>query len=71
METIEKAALRKAREEVNLNCRFQTIISIEETIFPNVLKVSNSIPYALCYFTHDPSPITYHPRPVCYPSPMT
>lgn len=33
METIEKAALRKAREEVNLKCAFHKIVSIEETIF--------------------------------------
>ena len=33
METIKEAALRKAREEVNLNCRFQEIVSIEESMF--------------------------------------
>ncbi len=33
METIKEAALRKAKEEVNLNCRFQEIVSIEETMF--------------------------------------
>lgn len=33
METIKEAALRKAKEEVNLNCQFQEIISIEESMF--------------------------------------
>jgi colanic acid biosynthesis protein WcaH len=33
METIKDAALRKAKEEVNLDCRFQEIISIEESMF--------------------------------------
>lgn len=42
METIEKAALRKAREEVNLRCKFQGIISIEQTIFPDILSSSRS-----------------------------
>lgn len=32
-EKIKDAALRKAREEVNLECRFETNISIEETMF--------------------------------------
>jgi colanic acid biosynthesis protein WcaH len=32
-ETIQNAALRKAREEVNLNCKYEKVISIEETIF--------------------------------------
>lgn len=32
-ETIHDAALRKGREEVNLLCTFEQIISIEETIF--------------------------------------
>lgn len=32
-ELIKDAALRKACEEVNLSCRFEKIISIEETIF--------------------------------------
>lgn len=39
MEPVEKAALRKAKEEVNLRCRFIKIVSIEQTIFPNILKV--------------------------------
>jgi len=33
MELIKDAALRKAKEEVNLNCRFKEIISIEESMF--------------------------------------
>lgn len=33
METIKKAAIRKAREEVNLNCRFQEIVSVEQSMF--------------------------------------
>lgn len=32
-ELIPTAAIRKAREEVNLECSFERIISIEETIF--------------------------------------
>lgn len=32
-ETFRDAALRKAREEVNLDCEFKKVISIEETIF--------------------------------------
>lgn len=33
METIKEAALRKAKEEVNLGCQFQQIVSIEESLF--------------------------------------
>ena len=33
MEIIKEAALRKAKEEVNFDCQFQEIISIEETIY--------------------------------------
>ena len=33
LEKIKTAALRKAIEEVNLNARFENIVSIEETIF--------------------------------------
>jgi len=33
METIKETALRKAKEEVNLDCQFQEIISIEESMF--------------------------------------
>ena len=32
-ETIRTAALRKAREETNLNCEFKKIISVEESLF--------------------------------------
>ena len=32
-ETIRDASLRKSREEVNLECDFKNIISVEETIF--------------------------------------
>ena len=41
-ETIRDASLRKAREEVNLECDFKNIISVEETIFK---KNSYSIGY--------------------------
>lgn len=34
MELIRDAAIRKAKEETNLNCVFEKILSIEETIFP-------------------------------------
>ena len=33
LEKIKTAALRKAKEEVNLKCVFQNIVTIEETIF--------------------------------------
>ena len=33
LEKIEDAAIRKAKEETNLDCKFDKIISIEETIF--------------------------------------
>jgi colanic acid biosynthesis protein WcaH len=33
METIKEAVLRKAKEEVNLDCQFQEIIAIEESMF--------------------------------------
>jgi colanic acid biosynthesis protein WcaH len=33
LESIEDAALRKAKEEVNLKCNFKYIVSVEETIF--------------------------------------
>ena len=32
-EIIQNAALRKAREEVNLDCRFERIVNVEESIF--------------------------------------
>ena len=32
-ETIRTAALRKAKEETNLNCQFEKIISVEESLF--------------------------------------
>jgi colanic acid biosynthesis protein WcaH len=32
-ETIKDASLRKARDEVTLDCQFERVISIEETIF--------------------------------------
>ena len=40
LETIKSAALRKVKEEVNLECDFQHIISIEETIFKKKEKCS-------------------------------
>jgi colanic acid biosynthesis protein WcaH len=33
MESIKEAAIRKSKEEVNLDCNFIKIVSIEETIF--------------------------------------
>src|SRR5204863_6533075 len=33
LELIKEAALRKAKEETNLDCQFEKIISVEETIF--------------------------------------
>jgi len=35
-ERIAAAALRKAFEEVRLHCEFQSILSVEETLFPRV-----------------------------------
>jgi ADP-ribose pyrophosphatase YjhB (NUDIX family) len=35
-ETIRDAALRKVREEVGLDCNFENVISIEETMFAQV-----------------------------------
>ena len=35
MELIQDAAIRKAKEEVNVDCDFKKIVSIEETIFFN------------------------------------
>ena len=43
METIKEAALRKAKEEVNLDCRFQKIVSIEESMFERVGKMATDI----------------------------
>ena len=43
LETIKSAALRKAKEEVSLDCKFHDIISIEETIFKNNNKISKEI----------------------------
>jgi len=40
METIKEAALRKAKEEVNLDCQFQGIVSIEESMFKRVGKMA-------------------------------
>jgi ADP-ribose pyrophosphatase YjhB (NUDIX family) len=33
METIQQAAIRKAKEETNLDCRFIKILTVEETLF--------------------------------------
>lgn len=33
LESIENAAIRKAKEETNLNCQYIGIVSVEETIF--------------------------------------
>lgn len=42
-ETIRDASLRKAREEVNLECDFKNIISVEETIFKKNSNMSCDI----------------------------
>ena len=42
-ETIKDAALRKAKEEVNLDCRFQEIVSIEESMFKRNGKMATDI----------------------------
>jgi colanic acid biosynthesis protein WcaH len=42
-ETIRDAALRKARKEVGLDCRFERIISVEETIFEKKDEVFSNI----------------------------
>ena len=34
METIKEAAIRKAKEETNLDCEFIKTMSVEESIFP-------------------------------------
>ena len=43
LETIRDASLRKAREEVNLECDFKNIISVEETIFKKNSNMSCDI----------------------------
>jgi len=42
-ERIRDAALRKAREEVNLDCHFEQIIGIEETIFRRNANINYDI----------------------------
>ena len=42
-ELIEDAALRKVREEVNLDCKYERIISVEETIFSQQVKMVSDI----------------------------
>ena len=43
LETIKSAALRKAKLEVNLECVFHHIISVEETIFKRNSKMSTDV----------------------------
>ena len=43
LETIKEAAIRKAKEETNLNCVFVKSISIEETIFPKNENMSTDV----------------------------
>lgn len=43
METIQKAVTRKAKEEVGLDCTFQEIVSVEETIFEKTDKMHTDI----------------------------
>ena len=42
-ETIKQAALRKANEEVNLDCDFVEIVSIEETFFEGAGKMIDDV----------------------------
>ena len=53
METIKEAALRKAKEEVNLDCQFQEIISIEESMFKQNKNMMTDIHTVniCCYLT--------------------
>lgn len=41
-ETIEEASVRKAKTEVHLDCRFNKILDVTETIFDNV-KIKDSV----------------------------
>ena len=43
LESIKEACLRKAEEEVNLECDFENIISVEETIFRKNSSMSSDI----------------------------
>tara|TARA_B110000037_G_C17111744_1_gene502139 strand:- start:1378 stop:1839 length:462 start_codon:yes stop_codon:yes gene_type:complete len=43
LETIKGAALRKAKLEVNLDCAFHDIISVEETIFDKKIEMSTTV----------------------------
>ena len=43
MELINNAALRKAKEEINIDCNFKKIVSVEETIFPKKNKMITDI----------------------------
>ena len=43
LETIKSAALRKAKLEVNLDCTFHDIISVEETIFDKKSEMSTTV----------------------------
>lgn len=42
-ESIHDAALRKAREEVNLNCQYEGVVSVEESIFEQKEDMSTSV----------------------------
>ena len=43
LETIKSAALRKAKLEVNLDCNFHKVISVEETIFDKKSDMSTTV----------------------------
>jgi colanic acid biosynthesis protein WcaH len=43
LESIKDAAIRKAKEETNLDCEFVKIISVEESIFPKTENMTTDI----------------------------
>jgi len=53
MEKLSDAAIRKAKEEINLKCKFEKIISVEETIFEKQGQMSTDIHTIniCCYLT--------------------
>jgi len=42
-ESIKDAAIRKAKEETNLDCEFVKVISVEESIFPKTENMTTDI----------------------------
>ena len=55
METIIDAAIRKSKEETNLDCQFVKILSVEETIFPKKenMKIDLHTINICCHLTSD------------------